>query len=100
MCSLILAVEVPDVESVAGDYRADVLDGSVWSAWVGHRVARAEAEDFHLHQRHVVLILFMDTDVETLVFRPHGMIGEPDIFLDDMGDVRGDELVLLASGGE
>lgn len=51
--SLILSVEVPDVESVAGDYRADVLDGSVWSAWVGHPVARAEAEDFHLQQRHV-----------------------------------------------
>ena len=39
----------------------------------------------------------MDADVETLVVGAHGMVGQPDVLLDNVVDVRGQELVFLAS---
>jgi len=89
---------VPDVEAVAGDYRADVLDGSVGSAWVRHPIARAEAEDFHLHQRHVgsafvpdagSVLLHGHMDNLVVLWQLHGLIvADVELRLEDCSHCR------------
>ena len=68
-------------------------------AGIVHQIENGTAEvlgdDHQLGNIH--LIVLMDADVETLVVSAHGVVGQPNILLDDVVDVRRQKLVFLAS---